>query len=86
MLLQEVSVKAVSVGPHCDTNSVIILIVPKSQTSWSRQRHSPGCMSRQPDLDCGMICYSEQLELTKRKQTKQIFKLLFTLGTIQKSS
>lgn len=85
MLLQEVSAKVVSVGPHCDTNPVIILIVPKAQSCRSQQRHSPGCTSSQPDLDCGMICYSE-LELTKTKQTKQIFKLLFTLGTIQMSS
>lgn len=83
LLQQEVSV---SVGPQGDTNSVIILIIPKAQACRSQQRHSPGYMSRQPDLDCGMICYSELLELTKRKQTKQIFKLLFTLGTIQMSS
>lgn len=62
--------EGVAVGPRCESNSVIILIVPKAQTCRSRQRHSPGCMSRQPDLDCGMICSSELLELTKRKQTK----------------
>lgn len=40
----------------------------KSPNLWvPQQRHSPGCMSKQPDLDCGMICSSELLELTKTK-------------------
>lgn len=40
LLLQEVSVKVVSVGPQCDTNSVIIFIAPKAQSCRSQQKHS----------------------------------------------
>lgn len=80
---QEVAVEAVRVGRSCNANSVLILIIPKVQTCQSQKKHSPGCMTRQPDVDCGMICYSELLELNKRKQTKWTFKLLCTVGTIQ---
>lgn len=79
---QEVPVE-VRVGHSCDANSVIILIIPKVQTCRSQQKHSPGCVTRQPDVDCGMICYSELLELNKKKQTKRTFKPLLRVGTIQ---
>lgn len=42
-----------------------------------------GCMTKQPNQNCRMICFLELLRLTKGKQTYRSLEPLFVLGTVR---